>query len=77
MASPEYQQTEEIKVGEVTLAYLERQRIEWLPHYQRAQRAGGNSAEANLAAADALKPIDRSLDELNRIGYFAMRGADV
>lgn len=69
------QPTEEILAGEITIAYLERQREEWLPLHARAVRAGGNSAEANLAAETAFKPIDQSLDELNRMGYFALRGA--
>lgn len=53
---------------EITLAYLEREREIWLPHHRRAVRAGGNSAEANLDAAEALKPIDDLLDELGRLG---------
>jgi hypothetical protein len=66
MASPE-QPTEEfdpVTAREITLAYLERARELWLPHYHRAERAGGNSAEANRDASDAFKPIDRLLDEL-------------
>lgn len=70
------QPTEEILVGEITLAYLERQREEWLPLHHRAVRAGGNSAEANTAAETAFKPIDRGLDELNRMGYYALKGAE-
>lgn len=69
------QPTEEILAGEVTMAYLERQREEWLPLHARAVRAGHHNAEANLAEAKAFAPIDRSLDELNRMGYFALIGA--
>jgi hypothetical protein len=56
----------EVTEKEITLAYLERAREEWLPHYHRRERAGGNSAEANRDAADAMKPIDRLLDELGK-----------
>lgn len=69
------QPTQEIDPREVTLAYLQRRREEWLPHYHRAQRAGGNSAEANLEAEEAFKPIDRLLDELNALGSTAVRAA--
>lgn len=57
----------EIDPKEITIAYLERAREEWLPHYHRANRAGGNNGEANRDASDALKPIDRLLDELGEI----------
>ena len=60
--------TSEIDPKEVVVAYLERARELWLPHHQRAERAGGNNAEANRDASDAFKPIDRLLDELGRLG---------
>lgn len=69
------QPTVEIDPREVTLAYLERRREEWLPHYRRAQRAGGNSAEANREASEAFEPIDRLLDEFNALGSTAVRAA--
>jgi hypothetical protein len=53
-----------IKPQEVVIAYLERARELWLPHYVRANRAAGMNAEANRDASDAFKPIDRLLDEL-------------
>lgn len=69
MTQPEsaFQITTEIDPKEITIAYLERAREQWLPHYHRANRAGGNSAEANRDASDAFKPIDRLLDELGRL----------
>lgn len=54
----------EIDEKEIVIAYLERARENWLPHHHRAVRAGGWSAEANLAAEEAFKPIDLLLDEL-------------
>ena len=54
----------EVTEREIIVSYLEHHREKWLPLYHRAQRAGGWSAEANLAAAEAFKPIDRLLDEL-------------
>lgn len=61
------QVTDALDPLEVVTASLEHARLDWLPHHKRAVRAGGNSAEANRDASDALRPIDRLLDEFNRI----------
>ena len=61
------QPTTEIDPLEITMAYLEKQREDWLPLYHRSERAGRMNAEANRNASDAFKPIDRLLDEFNRI----------
>lgn len=58
---------DELTEREIIYAYIEKARAEWLPHYRRAQRAGGMSAEANMAAAEAFKPIDILLDGLGEI----------
>lgn len=49
------------------LCYLEREREAWLPAHRRAERAGGNSAEANAEAAAGMARIDALLDELSGI----------
>jgi hypothetical protein len=66
---------QEINQGEIALAYLERTCAEWAPHYQRAIRDDRMNAELN-AEADAFVPkLDRLLDELNAIGYYAIANA--
>lgn len=57
----------EVDEREIIVSYLEHHREKWLPLHARAERAGGYSAEANLAAAEAFKPIDRLLDELGAL----------
>lgn len=69
---PDNQPTQEIDPREFTLAYLERARENWLPLYKKAERSAGMNAAANRDAEDAFKPIDRLLDELNRLGAAAM-----
>lgn len=68
---PDNQPTQEIDPREFTLAYLERARENWLPLHKKAERSAGMNAEANRDASDAFKPIDRLLDELNRLGAAA------
>lgn len=63
------------KEAENVLCYLELEREAWLPAHRRAERAGGNSAEANLEAAAGMARIDALLDELNVLGGVAVAGA--
>lgn len=66
---------EEVNAGEIVLAYLERTRAEWSPHYKHALRDGRMNRQLN-AEADAFMPkLDGMLDELNALGYFAIAGA--
>lgn len=65
------QPTVEIDPKEVVTAYLERERELWLPLHARAQRAGGMSADANAAEAEAMGRIDRLLDELSVLAITA------
>ena len=62
---------------DVVMAYLEREREAWLPAHHKAQRAGGNSAEANADEAKHMRQIDAYLDELNSIGSTVMNLAGV
>lgn len=57
------------------LCYLEREREAWLPAYLRAQRAGGNSAEANAEADAGMRRIDPLLEELHKLGSVAVEAA--
>lgn len=57
---------------EVVTAYLERDRLTWLDARARAQRAGGNSAEANAAEAKAMARVDYLLEELHALGGTAL-----
>lgn len=66
------QATEEIDPREVTLAYLERRREEWLPLYRRAERDGRMNARLNAEADAAFKPIDDLLEELHALGGAAV-----
>lgn len=65
-----------METGEVTLAYLERERELWLPDYRRATRDGRMNAELNAEADRHMPKIDALLDELNAIGYFAVTAAE-
>ena len=69
------QPTDEIDPREVVTAYLERERELWLPHYQHAKRDGFANAELNAAAEAYMPKINQLLDELNRLGTVAVRGA--
>lgn len=57
--------------SEVTKQYvvceLQREREQWLPLRDRAHRAGGNNAAANLAAGEAMSRIDSLLEELGSL----------
>ena len=66
------QPTTEIDPREVTLAYLERRREEWLPLYRRAERDGRMNARLNAEADAAFEPIDKLLDEFNQLGSIAV-----
>lgn len=66
------QPTVEIDPREIVHAYIERERAEWLPHYRHALRDGRMNAELNRSADEAFKPIDKLLDELNRLGRSAV-----
>jgi len=68
----EDQPTVEIDPREVTLAYLERRRADWLPLYRRAERDGRMNASLNAEADHAFEPIDKLLDEFNALGGVAV-----
>lgn len=75
METNEIKVIEEINPGEIVLAYLERTRNEWSPHYRHAIRDGRMNRQLN-AEADAFVPkLDAMLDELNAIGYYAIANA--
>jgi len=46
------------------LAQLEEERAEWLPHHERAMRAGRRNAELNAAADSRMERINKLLDQL-------------
>lgn len=52
------------KQNEITLAYLEHEREQWLPWHQMDVRAGGMNGDAKARAAYFMNRIDRLLDEL-------------
>jgi len=46
------------------LAQLEEERADWLPHHERAMRAGRRNAELNAAADTRMERINNLLDQL-------------
>lgn len=66
------QRTDEIDPREVVTAYIERERAQWLPLHRRATRDGRMNASLNAEADAAFEPIDKLLDELNRLGGVAV-----
>lgn len=52
---------------DIVLRHLDLEREVWLPLHARAERAGGHSAEANLAEANEMKRIDALLEALTDI----------
>lgn len=57
------------------ICYLEREREQWLPAYRRAERAGGNNAEANAEAEAGMRRMDPLLEELHKLGSIAVEAS--
>lgn len=69
---PNLKVVQDVNEGEIVLAYLERTREEWSPHYRHAIRDGRMNRQLN-AEADAFVPkMDSLLDELNALGFYAV-----
>lgn len=73
--SAEIKKTPTNKDRETVVAYIEREREEWLPLHHRAVRAGGMNGEANREAELAMERINPLLEELHAMGAVAVRGA--
>ena len=53
-------------------AQLEEERADWLPHHERAMRAGRRNAELNAAADTRMERINNLLDQLGIISVKQM-----